>query len=274
MTEHLLSSVQMAQFVSHGYLKFDDMVPRDLCEGCLEEMRNNKGYLEVGTPFEETWPQGTALGDAFRLPAVRGLIHSLVGPDPLYDHHAAHYLGAQKLMGPNKHQDSVIDFRENYFDIQLSLFPEDTPDEMGGTFLIPGTQFRNVRTGEISIYQHMRGKVWASCSAGTMYVWNTRVWHGARSNRTDHERYMYKLRLNPTRPQVRNFDTSDLDDPEIGKILGHNHGWEGNDHRYELMRRVKLWRFVSDQSDYDVGERFLRRIEYHPRPRVTGFVAR
>ena len=274
MTEHLLSSVQMAQFVSHGYLKIDNMVPRELCEACLEEMRNNKGYLEVGTSFEGTWPKGTALGDAFRLPAVKGLIHSLVGRDPLYDHHFAHYVGGQKLMGPNNHQDSVIDFRENYFDIQLSLFPADTPDEMGGTFLIPGTQFRNVRTAEISIYQHVRGKVWASCAAGTMYVWNTRVWHGARSNRTDQERYMYKLRLNPTRPQVKNFDTSDLDDPEIGTILRHNHGWEGNDHRYELMRRVKLWRFVSDQPDYDVGERFLRRIEYHPGRRVTGFQAR
>ena len=56
----------------------------------------------------------------------------------------------------------------------------------------------------------------------------------------------------------------DLDDPEIGGILNTNHGWEGNEHRYELMQRVKLWRFVSGQPDYDLGERFLRRIEYNP----------
>ncbi|MFP6589144.1 MAG: phytanoyl-CoA dioxygenase family protein [Candidatus Latescibacterota bacterium] len=264
MSEHLLSSVQMAQFVASGYLKFEDMVPQDLCEACLEEMTNNRGYLAVGTPFESTWPTGTALGDTFRLPQVTGLIHSLVGPDSLYDHHAAHLTKAGVMKGPNAHQDSVIDFRENYFDIQLSLFPADTPDEMGGTFLIPGTQFRNVRTSEIGIYQHMRGKVWASCKAGTMYVWNTRVWHGARSNHTDKDRYMFKLRLNPTRRQVRLFDTSDLDDPGVGRALGHNHGWEGNEHRYELMRRVQQWRFVSDQPDYDIGERFLRRREYNP----------
>ena len=87
---------------------------------------------------------------------------------------------------------------------------------------------------------------------------------GARSNHTDRDRYMYKLRLNPTKPQVLNFDTSDLDDPEIDKILNANHGWEGNEHRYELMKRVQLWRFVSDQPHYDVGERFMRRIEYQP----------
>ena len=82
MKEHLLNSKQMAQFVASGYLKFEEMVPKDLCRACLEEMHHNRGYLAVGTPFEETWPKGTALGDAFRLPQVQGLIHSLVGPDP------------------------------------------------------------------------------------------------------------------------------------------------------------------------------------------------
>jgi hypothetical protein len=265
MKKHLLTSKQMAKFVASGYLKFDDMVPKDLSEACLEEMKNQKrGFYAVGTPFEKTWPKGTALGSAFRLPQVRGLIHSLVGPNPLYDHHAAHFKGPKQMAGPNTHQDSVIDFRENYFDIQLSLFPADTPDEMGGTFLIPGTQYRNVRTGEIRFYQHMRGKIWASCAAGAIFVWNTRVWHGARSNHTDQDRFMYKLRLNPTRPQIRNFDTSDLDDPEIAGILSTNHGWEGNDYRYETMRRVRLWRYVSGQPDFDIGERFLRRIEYLP----------
>ena len=262
--EHLISSKDMAQFVASGYLKYEDMVPKDLCNACLKEMGNNRGYLAVGMPFEETWPKDTALGEAFRLPKVKGVIQSLVGLDPLYDHHAAHLVRAHTTRGPNMHQDSVIDFRQNYFDIQLSFFPVDTTDEMGGTFLVPGSHFRNVRTGEIRGYQHIIGKIWATCPAGTIYVWNTRVWHGARSNYTDEDRYMYKLRLNPTKPQIRNFDTSNIDDPEIGRILSTRHGWEGNEQRYELMKRIELWRYVSDQPDYDVGERFLRRREYQP----------
>lgn len=260
----LISSKNMAHFVASGYLKFENMIPKDLCEACVEEMHHHKGFLAVGTPFEKTWPKGTALGDVFRLPTVQGLIHSLVGPDPLYDHHHPHLVNANQMKGPDMHQDSVIDFRNNYFDIQLSFFPVDTSNKMGGTFLVPGTQFRNVRTGEINIYHHMVGKIWATCPAGTIYVWNTKVWHGARSNHTDKDRFMYKLRLNPTQPQVRHFDTSDLDDPKINQILNTKHGWEGNEYRYELMQRVRLWRFVSNQPDYDLGERFLRRIEYHP----------
>ena len=264
MSEYLLNSKQMASFVASGYLRLDNMVPKDLCESCLEEMKIHKGYFEVGAPFDEIWPQNTALGDTFRLPQVEGLIHSLVGPNPLYDHHFPHLTKANNTRGPDMHQDSVIDFRENYFDVQLSFFPADTPDDMGGTFLIPGTHYRNVRTSEITIYQHMKGKVWASCPAGTIYVWNTRVWHGARSNRSDQDRYMYKLRLNPTQPQIGLFNTSDLNHPSIASILDTNHGWEGNEHRYELMQRIKLWRFISNQRNYDIGERFMRRIEYNP----------
>ena len=74
MKKHLLSSKQMAQFVASGFLKFDEMIPKELCEACLVEMKENRGYLDVGTPFEKTWPIGTALGDTFRLPQVAGLV--------------------------------------------------------------------------------------------------------------------------------------------------------------------------------------------------------
>jgi hypothetical protein len=259
----------MARFVASGYLRYDNMIPKYLCAECRDEMEDCGGYLAVGTPFEDTWPKSTALGQAFRLPKVKGLIDSLVGPEPLYDHHAAHLVKARHTTGPDMHQDSVIDFRPDYFDIQLSFFPADTPDEMGGTFFVPGSHFRNVRTGEIRGYQHIVGKLWANCPAGTIYVWNTRVWHGARSNHSDEDRYMFKLRLNPARPQIRLFNTTSLDDPEIDSILSTAHGWEGDEMRYEIMKRVQLWRYVSGQPDYDMGERFLRRREYQPQKQTA-----
>ena len=159
MKDHRLTSKEMAHFVASGYLRFENMIPADLCNACLAEIRQHKGYLAVGKPFEETWPKNTPLGEAFRLPQVQGLIHSLVGPNPLYDHHGPHLVKGGHVQKPDMHQDSVIDFRNDYFDIQLSLFPTDTPDEMGGTFLVPGTQFRNVRTSEIDLYQQMLGKI-------------------------------------------------------------------------------------------------------------------
>ena len=55
-------------------------------------------------------------------------------------------------------------------DIQLSFFPEDTTDEMGGTFFVPGTHYRNVQTAEIRAYHHMVGKICANCKAGTIFI--------------------------------------------------------------------------------------------------------
>jgi len=42
-----------------------------------------------------------------------------------------------------------------------------------------------------------------------------------------------------------------------------------------LMQRVQLWRFVSGQPDYDIGERFMRRIEYRTegQPVLDGTIA-
>ncbi len=81
--------------------------------------------------------------------------------------------------------------------------------------------------------------------------------------------YMFKLRLNPARPQIRLFNTTGLDDPEIDSILSTAHGWEGDEMRYEIMKRVQLWRYVSGQPDYDMGERFLRRREYQPQKQTA-----
>ena len=65
----------------------------------------------------------------FRISIVMGLIRSLVGPNPLHDHHGPHLINAGELKGPDTHQDSGTDFRENYFAIQLSFFFEATPND-------------------------------------------------------------------------------------------------------------------------------------------------
>ena len=148
----------MASFIADGYLRFDNIVPLNLCKMCLKEIPQFNGYLSVGMPYEETWPKDTALGEIFRIPVAMGLIRSLVGPNPLYDHHGPHLTDAGELKGPDTHQDSVTDFRENYFDIQLSFFLKTLLMKKVKHFLsLP--QFRNVRTSEIDIYQHMRGKI-------------------------------------------------------------------------------------------------------------------
>ena len=257
----LLTSREMAHFVRDGYLRFDDLVPRALCAEALAEIESGSHRLarpQAGAPFRDIWSDPhSALGRVFRLPRVAAIIHSLVGPDPRYDHHAAHLTPAHTRKGANLHQDAEYDVRRTHFDIQISFFPENTPAESGGTLFLPGSQFRRVYESTTRRYQDVLGQVQAICDAGTMFFWHTNVWHSARSNHTDRDRYMFKLRLNPTVRQQRLWNTSDLDDPatrtDIARILSESIPWHGQRHRIEVMNRIRLWRYLSGDPDFDVA---------------------
>ena len=83
---------------------------------------------------------------------------------------------------------------------------------------MPGTHFRNVSNREISVYHHIVGKTWVICNAGTIIIWNSKLWHGARTNNSNTDLYMFKLRINPSERQILKFNTNDLNDEVIGLI--------------------------------------------------------
>lgn len=260
-----LNSLEMAQFVRDGFLRFDNLVPKELCEASHQEMISGQlnGYKKVAAPFSDVWPT-EAIGQVFRLPKVEAIIHSLVGPNPRYDHHAAHLTPANTRKGANLHQDAEYDIRALHFDIQVSFFPADTPLESGGTLFVPGSHFRRVHEADIKRYQNIVGQVQAVCKAGTMFFWHANTWHSARSNHTDKDRYMFKLRLNPTVRQQRLWNTDDIESPEIPKILSQSIPWHGQRNRIEIMNRIKLWRFLSGDNDFDTGSLWWTRVENEP----------
>ncbi|MFO0020604.1 MAG: hypothetical protein ACK54Q_11635, partial [Alphaproteobacteria bacterium] len=78
---------------------------------------------------------------------------------------------------------------------------------------------------------------------------------------------MFKVRINPSRSQVRQFDVSTLKPqetqrpifylkgplpPSVEQILMTPEPWHENDtSRLELLNRVKLWRYLTGDPDYD-----------------------
>jgi hypothetical protein len=268
---HLLTSKQMAKFVADGFLRFDELVPAELNRASLEEFDKRFDKLELGgaryeesgVPFHGLWPESKGVGRVFRLPQVQGIIQSLVGADPLFDHNAIHIVKGGKKEGQVWHADAIIDMRL-HFDIQLFYFAQDTPREMGGTMFLPASHFRMISESDIGRYQNFLGQLPVVCKAGTVFVAHHGIWHCAQPNRTDRTRYMFKVRLNPTVRQLRLWNTDDLDDPAIGKILGGTHyPWYGNEARLEVVNRIKLWRFLTGNERFDV-DYWLSRLENKP----------
>jgi hypothetical protein len=134
---------------------------------------------------------------------------------------------------------------------------------MGGTMLLPGSHYRRISESDIARYQNFLGQVPIVCEAGTIAVAHHGIWHCAQPNLTDNKRTMFKLRLNPTVKQCRLWNTTDMNNPEINKILGTNHGWYGNESRLEVVNRIKFWRFLTDDDSFDVSY-WLTRIENMP----------
>lgn len=267
--KYLLNSKQIASFVSDGFLRFDELIPDEINHIAMREIDEKsipQGYDIQGQPLSGLWKESRGFGAMFRMPEVRGIIESLIGPNSLYDHHAFHKVGPHKEEGQVWHADAIIDTRQ-HFDIQLFYYPHDTPREMGGTMFLPGSHLRRIHETDIGRYHNFVGQVPMVCKRGTLAVAHHGIWHCAQPNHTDTMRYMFKLRLNPTVRQLLLWNTDDLKDPEIDSILFRNHRWYGNDDRLEYAQRIKFWRFLIGDESFD-SNYWLTRIENMPENRV------
>jgi hypothetical protein len=281
---YLLNSKQMATFVAKGYLRFDELIPPVINDAVMAEI--DAGTIKAapaGTPLSQCYPEPSAIGHMLRLPVVQGIIHSLVGPDPLFDHHAVHVRQPNEGSAQPLHGDSIIDTR-THFDIQLMYFPHDVPLEMGGTLILPGSHFRRINEMDIARYQNFLGQVPMVCKAGSLLALHHGIWHCGRQNKTNRVRYMYKIRLNPHVRQLRLWNTDDLT-PEQTKhkaiftretnavedvqtILSRQEPWfEDAAGRLEIVNRIKLWRFLTGDNNFDVHY-WLTRLENMPENRL------
>ena len=283
--KYLLTTAQMAEFVARGFLRFDELVPEAINRDVMAAF--DAGGIDAapaGTPLSHCYPQPSPIGAMLRIPKIQCIIHSLVGPDPLFDHHAIHVRQPNEGKAQGMHGDSIIDTRM-HFDIQLMYFPHEVPLEMGGTLLVPGSQYRRINEADIARYQNFAGQVPMVCKAGSLLALHHGIWHCGRQNKTDRKRYMYKIRLNPVVRQYRLWNTDDLaamtggqkriftkeqnSAEDVQTILGRGEPWyEDGGGRLEIVNRVKMWRFLSGDENFDVHY-WLTRLENMPETRLA-----
>jgi hypothetical protein len=310
MTEPaLLTSAQVASFVARGFLRFDAAVPADInaqflaeagevaepANGAklgrvLGEMLAASDLPEVpaGTPLAEAYPGGSALARLLDLPLVRGVIRSLLGEAPVFDHHFLHVTLPPRFheaadhenVSQHTHQDSTIDPREHSFDVQMMYYPHAVTRPMGGTRFIPGTHLRKVSEVAIGRYQNIVGQQHVVCEAGALLFLHHGIWHGGGVNLSDDVRYMFKIRMHASGSQVRGWDLEDLPKRNaqrpiffvksapakgtVETILTTPEPWfEQDTGRLEYINRIKLWRYLTEDPSYD-ADYWLTRLERHP----------
>ena len=300
----LLSALDMARFVAKGYLRFDGVVPDEINSQFLAEMgeagdpvpgqRVMRAFgdllrqaqvpeVAAGTSLSSTYSQGSAIARLLDLPLVKGAIQSLVGPDPVFDHHflhvtfppAYHNAAGGENVSQHTHQDSTIDPGEG-FDLQIMYYPHKVTRPMGGTRFVPGTHLRKVSEVALGRYQNIRGQQHMVCEAGTLLFLHNGIWHGGGVNLGDRTRTMFKIRMNPSVRQTGLWDTQSWSRTEtqrpifyvktpqpetVESILMTPEPWfEQDTGRLEFVNRVKLWRHLSGDENYD-ADYWLTRLE-------------
>ncbi|MEU4346034.1 phytanoyl-CoA dioxygenase family protein [Streptomyces sp. NPDC023838] len=263
-TEELLTSVQVARFVAQGFLRLDAVVPQELNEEAMETLASGIPEVPYGTPLFKAFPEDTFIPRMLALPAVAGAVESLVGPDPTVDHHAVHVRQPDEGNAQDLHADAIIDVRPDAFDVQLMYYPHEVTADMGGTLSVPGSHLRRINETDIGRVQNLRGQTRLTCPAGTIVLVHHGIWHSGRRNDTAQQRYMYKIRLNPTVPQVRLWDTSDLHDPAVTAELSTSFPWyEWATGRLEIYNRALLWRALTGDDTFDI-EYWITRANNRP----------
>jgi Phytanoyl-CoA dioxygenase (PhyH) len=250
--KHLLTSVQMARFVAHGSHRIDAVVPAEMNAEAIDVLRAGIPAVPYGTPLSETFEEGSFPQRLVQLPEVAGAIRSLVGPDPTVDHHAVHIRKAHEGAAQNLHGDAIIDVRPDAFDVQLMYYPQEVTLEMGGTLSVTGSHLRRTNESDTGRYQNLLGQTRLVCPAGTVVFLHHGIWHGGRRNDSAVDRYMFKIRFNPTVRQLRLWNTDDLYDPAVAAELRTRFPWyENATGRLEIYNRVRLWRALIGDDSYD-----------------------
>ena len=75
---------------------------------------------------------------------------------------------------------------------------------------------------------------------------------------------MFKLRLNPTVRQQLLWNTDDLNAPEVISILKKRQKWHGQTARIEEMNRIRFWRHLTNQPNFDLPGWYWSRIDNKP----------
>lgn len=232
----LLNARQMAYFARDGFLKLDEIVPRELNEAVH---RDEQRFPFTGLEF---WNASHSVRKVFALPQVAGAIESLVGKNATYDHSYLHSSKPHNTYAQFWHIDSgIMNPNRHVFDIQAFYFAHDTPVEMGPTLVLPGSHLRFVDYFNIARYKNIVGQRHMVAKAGTIYFSHQDIWHCGQPNHTDTMRYVFKIRLNPVVGQRGLFHTEGYDDPEIVRILNTPYPWYGSNDQKEESIKKKFW---------------------------------
>lgn len=248
----LFTDEQMRQFIANGYMTFTPSIPEEVHKTVREKLQFMED--EEFNYGNNVLPRVPEMDRILNSPEVTGALISILGPGYIkHPHRHSHYIapGAkQKTLDQNCHQDSYSPIgrpRQHYPRFaRIMYYPQNSPVEIGPTYVIPGTQYHKQLTDE-----DRHNAIPISGKAGTVSITHFDIGHAAGINKINQPRHMIKfIYARAEEPSKPSWDCKDpvWKNPAINKTT-HNlnlvwsHIWDwlcGKKDRYESFRTLNF----------------------------------
>ena len=187
-----LTDEQMRDFIVNGYLTVKADLPRSFHETIYR--KTEEFTAKEGNLGNNILPRVPELQAVFEEPAVRGALTSILGQNYVMHSHRHPHQNHPHSDGQGFHKDSYWGYQKVRHHCprwaMAFYYPQDSPEEIGPSAVLPGTQYYSTR-----ITENNDGELPLSGEAGTVTIIHFDLWHRAMANCTDKTRYMMKFQF-------------------------------------------------------------------------------
>ena len=185
---HLLSDECMQEFIRNGYVTVRTALPEEFHASICRQA--DALFGAEPNPGNNLLPRLPDLARMLADPPVHGALTSILGPGYLLDDHRYCHDNQPGSEAQRLHQDGGSQGDHRTRKVLLLYYPQDTPEHLGPTGVLPGSQYYRQRPQGTAMQSVTGG-------AGTVAITHYELWHGATANRAQRPRYMMKFLLHP-----------------------------------------------------------------------------
>lgn len=187
----VLEDAAIRNFIARGYLNIRSELPAS----CHEQIHDQLAELSLR---DEDLENGVLwrvpdLHQVFDHPAVRSALTGILGPGYIMNPHTYCHLSRPGSTGHAWHKDSyVLDHNTRHPRprwLMAFYSPQNLTEELGPTTVIPGRQYHEYLDDVIGQSEGLA----LVAEAGTVTLLHPDIWHGARPNRSQENRFVLKF---------------------------------------------------------------------------------
>ena len=203
--EPTLDDNQVVEFCKTGFLMLDGVVPDEINRRTLEFVNDNPSLQPIEI-LNQDWFDEHVIKNTQAVGAVRSLLGRDVGlPITIANHRSECPLPAQEW-----HFDGGSKYGPELDYLQVFYYPQDCPEEMGPTEVLPGSHYLFALRKYISHLGRIRGAYRTVAPAGSIFITVYSIWHrrsestgaGVRNNL----KYNYWRNVPPERDWIKDPD--------------------------------------------------------------------